>query len=397
MPHTKYTLQDAQDLAKSRGGKFLSAEMNRSQDRYEWECAEGHIWMTSFFAVNHDGTWCAKCDRARPERVFGPGPKYSIEDAQKIAEDRGGKLLSTVLNNVKENLTWQCAEKHVWEATFSSVNTCGSWCGSCSGLSCERLTRRMIEFIYGVPFAKAHPPWLKSPMSDRSLELDCYNADIKVALEFQGIQHYTETSFFRHDSLADLQIRDASKALQCAEKGVHLIIVPYTVKHKDLYKFILGKCKSVPDGTPADVPLTTFEATSAKDARFKEICERLAKDAPDITLLSTSYLTAEALLKFKCHQGHTFERNWIASVSKLTSNNHGFCGICARELVFRNKADNTIPKVDAILERLNYHPYPEEHFVGSYAKFDIKCKTCEGIRTVTWNHIKKWKTPCCSQ
>lgn len=39
------------ELAKSNGGEFLSSSFNKARDKYEWKCANGHIFKTSFFHI----------------------------------------------------------------------------------------------------------------------------------------------------------------------------------------------------------------------------------------------------------------------------------------------------------------------------------------------------------
>lgn len=63
----KYSFEFANTLAQSRNGKFLSEQMNYVLDRYEWECANGHKWKTSFSAILNGG-WCPSCSRHLGER-----------------------------------------------------------------------------------------------------------------------------------------------------------------------------------------------------------------------------------------------------------------------------------------------------------------------------------------
>src|SRR5687767_12944273 len=57
-----------------------------------------------------------------------------------------------------------------------------------SGL--ESYVHRVAEETFGVKFIKTRNlPWLKSPMTGKSLELDLYNDDFKLAIEIQGRQH----------------------------------------------------------------------------------------------------------------------------------------------------------------------------------------------------------------
>ena len=50
---------------------------------------------------------------------------------QEIAKNRNGKCLSKRYVNSGNKLNWQCAEKHVWEATPEKIKR-GTWCPKCS-------------------------------------------------------------------------------------------------------------------------------------------------------------------------------------------------------------------------------------------------------------------------
>lgn len=104
----------------------------------------------------------------------------------------------------------------------------------------EAITRKAMEDIYGVPFINSRPDFLKNPETLENLELDCYNADLAIAAEYNGIQHYlwpnytnqTEQQF--HNQLR----RDEFKINQCDLNGVYLITVPYEVPYDMIPKYI---------------------------------------------------------------------------------------------------------------------------------------------------------------
>ncbi len=54
----KYTLDDMQKAAQLKGGKCVSVLYN--PDRMMWECADGHRWKVSPFAIRQ-GRWCPYC------------------------------------------------------------------------------------------------------------------------------------------------------------------------------------------------------------------------------------------------------------------------------------------------------------------------------------------------
>jgi virulence-associated protein VapD len=78
----------------------------------------------------------------------------------------------------------------------------------------EMKCREIFQEIYfPSTFDKAYPPWLISPITSRSLQLNGYNEDLKIAFEYRGLQH--QTLGFYHDFdknlLTNLQVRDLKK------------------------------------------------------------------------------------------------------------------------------------------------------------------------------------------
>lgn len=97
-----------------------------------------------------------------------------------------------------------------------------------------------IEEITGEKFVKKRPDFLKNVVTNQNLELDCFNEDLKIAVEYNGKQHYEFTPFFHKnkESFFNLKYRDEMKKKLCRENNVLLIIVPYYIDLKDIYGFI---------------------------------------------------------------------------------------------------------------------------------------------------------------
>lgn len=94
----------------------------------------------------------------------------------------------------------------------------------------EKVCRDTMEKIYGVPFTNQRPTWLKN-ITGHCLELDCYNEALKLAVEYNGEQHYKWPNYFHktYKSFKDQLDRDQLKIKLCQDRGVHLIVVPYNV------------------------------------------------------------------------------------------------------------------------------------------------------------------------
>jgi hypothetical protein len=104
----------------------------------------------------------------------------------------------------------------------------------------EEICCQTLEQIYGVPFERIRPNWLKNPETGANLEIDCYNHDLRLGVEYNGQQHYVWPNFTGQsyqDFLKQVR-RDKFKVDTCDANGVYLITVPYNVPHKLIPKFI---------------------------------------------------------------------------------------------------------------------------------------------------------------
>ena len=104
----------------------------------------------------------------------------------------------------------------------------------------ETRCRIIMENLFKAPFVSVRPDFLKYDKTGKNLELDMFNSDLMIALEYDGIHHRKFTEFF-HKSEQDFieqQERDKYKEERCKELGITLIRVPDTVKYEDLEEYI---------------------------------------------------------------------------------------------------------------------------------------------------------------
>jgi len=217
----KRSVEEAQSLAVSKGGLCLSAGYTHTNAHLIWQCRYKHTWNASWHTVQQ-GSWCPECAGVR---------KRTIEEARALAATRGGRCLTGVFTSVRTSLEWECQAKHTWMAKWNDVRR-GTWCPYCRRpLKGEETCRAWLETYFGVGFPKANPAWLKNPSRPgRGLELDGYNEDLKLAFEYQGVQHYKPVKWFHLNPEAfQRQVqRDNEKKAQCAIRNIKLLIIPHT-------------------------------------------------------------------------------------------------------------------------------------------------------------------------
>lgn len=107
--------------------------------------------------------------------------------------------------------------------------------------------RRILEKIFRRPFNKIRPNFLSNPVTDGNynLEIDCYNDELKLGVEYDGIGHYKYTPFFHKNKEAfyNQKYRDELKNRMCKDNGIILIRVPYTVKHEDIEEYLVNELR----------------------------------------------------------------------------------------------------------------------------------------------------------
>lgn len=93
------------------------------------------------------------------------------------------------------------------------------------------ITKILTEF--NLPFHK------EESLTNSRQRFDFYleNKNHKIAIEYNGEQHYKQTNYFS-TTLEEQQTRDAKKAKYCKDNNIKLIIIPYTATEKEIRHII---------------------------------------------------------------------------------------------------------------------------------------------------------------
>jgi hypothetical protein len=118
----KLTVQIANKLAESKGGKFLSSEWLGARGKYKWECHLGHSW-DAFYGNIKRGHWCPFCS--------GNSPKTD-SDYFELANKNNGKCTFIGKNTADLKTTWKCFAGHIWANSYGNIAS-GQWCPLCAG------------------------------------------------------------------------------------------------------------------------------------------------------------------------------------------------------------------------------------------------------------------------
>lgn len=113
------------EAAARHGGICLADEYLGANPGYRFRCAKGHEWETKATHVLA-GTWCKVC--------LTLSQRLTLEDAQRIATERGGQCLSKEYVRCQQKLYWLCHKGHSWHSTFTNIRS-GRWCPTCGHMS----------------------------------------------------------------------------------------------------------------------------------------------------------------------------------------------------------------------------------------------------------------------
>jgi very-short-patch-repair endonuclease len=94
----------------------------------------------------------------------------------------------------------------------------------------EALCRQLLEAMLSMRLPKVRPKWLVNPTTKRSLELDMYNEEHRLAFEYDGAQHDVFTPHYHGNEhyFRYRQLLDKLKDELCRDAGVLLIRIPWS-------------------------------------------------------------------------------------------------------------------------------------------------------------------------
>jgi Zn finger protein HypA/HybF involved in hydrogenase expression len=227
------TIEDAHAAARQKGGECLSTEYVNNHTHLLWKCGDcSFVWGADLNHVKDGGRWCPQC---------AGNLRLTLEEAQQIAEARGGKCLSTHYLGSNDPMDWECGDcKGQWTTTFHSIKHLRSWCPNCLHKG-ETETRKIFEDLTGYAFPHARGLFPENPRWD----LDGYCDRWGVAFEFHGQQHYEYIPRFFHkysgiEGFEKQKTRDEmiERLALDREDPIYLIVIPYWLTYDEKREII---------------------------------------------------------------------------------------------------------------------------------------------------------------
>ena len=124
----KYSLDYLKKIVEEKKGKLISSNFIGIKESYKWQCEKGHIWETKASTIIYLDSWCPVCAINRIKKSI---TKYTIQDMEDFARQKGGQCLSNKFISSNKKLKWQCEKGHIWDQKWSHIKS-GTWCPKCS-------------------------------------------------------------------------------------------------------------------------------------------------------------------------------------------------------------------------------------------------------------------------
>ena len=107
----------------------------------------------------------------------------------------------------------------------------------------ETITRNVLQKLFRRPFISIRPNFLINDVTGQNLEIDCYNDELKLGVEYNGSQHEKYNKFFHknYEHFRNQQYRDSIKALKCKAEGITLVSIPSYIPHHKIENYLRNK------------------------------------------------------------------------------------------------------------------------------------------------------------
>jgi len=216
----KYSIIEVKQIAIEKNGKCLSDTYISNKKKLLFECNVcKHIWQTNFKAVKVQNQWCPNCSGML---------NNNIEIAKQIAKERNGLCMSENYINNKTNMQWKCGTcLFIWKARLDRIKS-GTWCPKCRRSWGERYISTYLDEID----IKYECEYIISDCKNQ--RYDFYLQEQKIAIEFDGIQHFQIYRKYTPDqeTLEYIHLLDINKTIYSLENHIRLLRISYN----DIYR-----------------------------------------------------------------------------------------------------------------------------------------------------------------
>jgi hypothetical protein len=190
-----------------------------------------------------------------------------------------------------------------------------SACPECNKHLAERQCRAAMEQIFGIKFRKLRLAGMRG-IGGLPLELDAYSAELKLAVEHNGLQHYKPNKFGNmsdkdaRQRFAIQQEHDRRRRDYCARAGIRLVEIRQlgkVTKLESLKAEIVSQCVQLGVRLPSNIAEISLEPlpsilTTDEEANWNQVLKLVT--AQGYKLLTAEYPGMNGKLDLVCPREH---------------------------------------------------------------------------------------------
>ena len=193
---------------------------------------DSHVWEPDYGNFILEKRNCRKCSGCL---------KISQKEAEEKILERCKEVNYTlyenfIMNSTGTKISLKCNKcNHKWNPTYNSFIYSKKGCPVCKLSHGELEVKKYLEKNYSNLFEMQKK--FEECKNIKKLPFDFYIDKYKIAIEYQGKQHYFDNYFIKHKDIS-ISIRDNIKKQYCIDNNIFLIEIPYIIKLKEIPNFL---------------------------------------------------------------------------------------------------------------------------------------------------------------
>jgi len=176
------------------------------------------------------GVGCTECAKIRRAKIRVENSKLCFEETAIIKHGNKYDYSNVSYKNAKQKVKILCPQHGEFLQTPND-HLRGYGCPTCGSKARSEIDlRNGISNYFSDATILFNQRIVPSRISKTKLEIDIWIPDFKIAVEYNGIQHYTYNNFFHRGQIElfeQQQAYDNEKKLWADKNNVKLIVIPY--------------------------------------------------------------------------------------------------------------------------------------------------------------------------
>lgn len=298
----RYTTQQVKK-ALAKMGVILLSEYRSANGRITVKHkACGHTESKKSWNSLQQGGGCARCAK---------NARATMDDYLALAKQFKGRLIEKSASAQVDSL-WECSLGHRFTRSYTSIKALQTFCTTCSSAYAEMLCLSIVERLFDAPFVRVRVKEMRSAKG-KPLELDMFNADLRIAVEHNGAHHYgPQHNWGGERAFRIQQANDECRREYCRKNGILLIeirqlgsITSAEEAKAHIRRALIKAKRPIPSSFGA-ADVTNLTPKVATEAYWESV--QAAAAGMGLEILPCVYLTADTPVPVKCERGHLTQK-----------------------------------------------------------------------------------------